>query len=244
MVEAVSDDVVVTGVVAYGEADVVVRCFSRSFGRVSCFARGARASRKRFPGLQAPSFARATFAERRGSDLKDLKELDVDTRLMDVGADLRVFGFCGYVCELLERFIPEGAPQPELFVVVDDTLTTLARRGAKAAVLRAFELQLLNTLGVLPDLSGVVDDPGAACVAYDPVRGHLLAHGDAGCLPFSDHARQAALFLLQGGAEDAVALSAEGAVDDEVLREVARLFSSWLKRQNVTLRSLEVLRAL
>ncbi len=240
MAEVVSDDVVVTGVVAYGEADVIVRCFSRSHGRISCFARGARASRKRFPGLQAPSFARATFAERRGSDLKDLKELDVDTRLMDVGSNLRVFGFCGYTCELLERFIPEGAPQPELFVMVDDTLSTLAKHGARAPVLRAFELQLLNTLGVLPDLSSVVDDPGLPCTAYDPVSGHLLAHGDTGALPFSDHARQAALFLLQGGAREAAALD----VDDEVLREVAKLFSSWLKRQNVTLKSLEVLRAL
>lgn len=243
MSEVERDVVVVSGVHPYGESDAVVRCFARERGRMGGFARGARASRKRFPGLQAPALATATFKVRRGNDgfgLVDLVDIDVDTRLMDLGSDLRAFGFCGYVAELIERFLPEGAPQPELFDVVEDTLTTLAKHGARAAVLRAFELQLLNCLGVLPDLSGVVDDPGAPCVAYDPVRGHLLAHGDAESLGFSDDARQAALFLLSGNAGAAVTLS----IDDVVLREVSRLFAAWLRRQSVRLKSIEVLRAM
>ena len=235
-----SDDVVIAGVVSFGDSDAVVRCFARDAGRVSAFARGARASRKRFPGLQAPAFARATWKSRAGSDLLQLAELDVDTRLMELGSNLRAFGFCGYVCELIERFIPEGAPQPELFDVVTDTMTALAQRGPQAVVLRAFELQLLNVLGVLPDLSGVADDDGAPCVAYDPVRGHLLARSGPQTVDFSDDARQAALFLLGGDATQALSLS----VDDDVLRQVSRLFSSWLRRQHVKLRSLEVLRAL
>ncbi|MDP2344827.1 MAG: DNA repair protein RecO [Deltaproteobacteria bacterium] len=235
-----SDDVVIAGVVSFGDSDVVVRCFARDAGRVSAFARGARASRKRFPGLQAPAFGRATWKSRAGSDMLQLVELDVDTRLMDLGSDLRAFGFCGYVAELIERFVPEGAPQPELFDVVTDTMSTIAQHGARAVVLRAFELQLLNVLGVLPDLGDVVDDPGAPCVAYDPVRGHLLARPGPQTLDFADDARQAALFLLQGDARSVLTLS----VDDEVLRQVSRLFSSWLRRQNVRLRSLEVLRSI
>ncbi len=244
-----TDFVVVSGVASYGESDAIVRFFGRASGRLGGFARGARASRKRFPGLQAPALAKARFKVRRaggqdGVGLVDLVELDIDTRLMDLGSDLRTFGFCGYVAELIERFIPEGAPQPELYDVVEQTLACLAKHGASAAVLRAFELQLLSCLGVLPDLSAVVDDAGRGdglpCVAYDPVRGHLLSHGDAQSLPFSDNARQAALFLLQGSAHDALTLS----IDDDVLRQVSRLFGSWLKRQSVRLRSLEVLRAL
>jgi hypothetical protein len=59
-------------------------------------------------------------------------------------------------------------------------------------------------------------------------------------VPFSDDARQAAMFLLGSDADDAVALP----VDDAVLREASQLFAHWLRRQGVALRSLEVLRAL
>ena len=240
--EVHSDDIVIVGVVSFGDNDAIVRCFARNAGRVSAFARGARSSRKRFPGLQAPAFAKATWKSRAGSELMLLTELDIDTRLMNLGQDLRAFGFCGYVAELVERFVPQGAPQPELFDILTATMGALALHGPRAVVLRAFELHLLNVLGVLPDLSlsGVVDDPGGACTAYDPGRGVLLAHPTAQSVDFSDDARQAAGFLLQGDAVAAVSLS----VDDEVLRQVSRLFSSWLRRQNVKLRSLAVLRAL
>jgi recombinational DNA repair protein (RecF pathway) len=238
---AVVDDVIVCSVVAFGDSDAVVRCFARDAGRTSAFARGARASKRRFPGLTAPALGRATWRPRRGSDMLDLAELDVDTRLLGLGSDLRGWAFAGYVVELVERVLPEGAPQPEFFDVVVRTLVSLARpQGTKAKALRAFELELLATLGVLPDLSDVVDDPGEACVAYDPVAGHLLAHGAPGALAFSEDARRAAIALLDvGGANDG-----EGDdVDEALLREVAVLFSSWLRRQAIELRSLDVLRA-
>jgi recombinational DNA repair protein (RecF pathway) len=114
-----------------------------------------------------------------------------------------------------------------------------APKAAATATLRAFELQLLATLGVLPDLSDVADDPGLPAAAYDAVSGHLLAHPSPGALPFSDAARQAAVFLLDGDATDARALP----VDEPVLREVATLFAGWLRRQPVELRSLAVLRS-
>ncbi len=240
MADPFSDDVIVAAVVPYGENDAVVRCFGRSTGRCAAFARGARSSRRRYPGLMAPALGRAILKPRRGTDMVDLVELDTDTRLMALSTNLRAWGFAGYVIELAERFVPEGAPLPELFDVVVDTITGLGRHGPRAAILRAFELQLLAELGVLPDLTDVVDDPGMPAVAYDAGRGHLLAHPSPGSVPFGDAARQACLFLLGSNADDAVSLP----VDDDVLREVSRIFSGWLRRQNVALKSLDVLRQL
>jgi DNA repair protein RecO (recombination protein O) len=223
----------------YGDADCVVRLLGRERGRFSAFARGARASKRRFPGLMAPALGHAIVKSRRG-DMLDLQELDVDSRLMALATELKAWGFAGYVVELVERFLPDGAPVPDFYGVVEDTLLGLARHGGRAAILRAFELRLLDELGVLPDLSEASDDPGLPVVAYDPLRGHLLAHEGPGAVPFSDDARQAALFLLSSDTDDAIALS----VDDAVLREASQLFAHWLRRQGVALRSLEVLRAL
>jgi DNA repair protein RecO (recombination protein O) len=237
---AVDDEVVVCGLVPFGDNDAIVRCFARHAGRVGAFARGARASKRRFPGLTVPALGRASWRPRRGSDLLELCALDVDTRLADVGRDLRGWAFCGYVVELIERCLPDGAVQPELFAVVVDTLAVLARPvEGRARALRAFELQLLATLGVLPDLTDVVDDPGQPCVAYDSAAGHLLGHAAPGAVAFTDPARQAALALLGGGADDALRLP----IDEPLLREVSVLFSSWLRRQGIELRSLDVLRS-
>jgi recombinational DNA repair protein (RecF pathway) len=248
-----ADDVVVCSVVPYGDSDAIVRCFAREAGLVGAFARGARASKRRFPGLTSPALARAQWRRRRGSDLLDLVELDVDARLTALGGDLRAWAFAGYVVEIVDRIAPAGAPQPELFTVVTSTLAALARPSSparKSRALRAFELQVLANLGVLPDLTGAVDVPDEAVVGYDPVRGHLLARPDGGAVPFSDAARRAALRLLDDvhAEHDDAAHDREDAVDpdlvdDAILREVAVLFAAWLRGQAIQLRSLAVLRS-
>ncbi len=187
----------------------------------------------------APALGSAMLAARRG-DMLDLKELDIDNRLMNLATELRAWGFAGYVIELVERFVPDGAPLPELFASIEDTLVALAKHGAKPAVLRAFELRLLDELGVLPDLSEAADSPGDDVTAYDVGRGALLSVATPSSVPFTEEARQTAIFLLQGDAEDAIALP----VDVDVLKVCSRLFSQWLQRQRVSLRSLEVLKQL
>lgn len=239
MAEPEGGDGVVCGVIPYADADCVVRMLGRERGRFSAFARGARASKRRFPGLMAPALGHA-IVKRRHGDMLDLVEIDVDSQLMALASDLKAWSFAGYVVELVERFVPEGAPVPGSFAVVKDTLLWLASHGGRAAILRAFELRLLDELGVLPDLGDATDDPSLPVVAYDPQRGHLLAHEAPGAVPFSEDARQAAMFLLGSDADDALALL----VDDAVMREASQLFAHWLRRQGVALRSVEVLRAL
>lgn len=63
-----------------------------------------------------------------------------------------------YLNELLMKFLPRGQPHPRLFDRYAQTLQVLATldaaaAGEEAAVLRAFELLLLQDLGLLPDLS-------------------------------------------------------------------------------------------
>ncbi|HSM92508.1 MAG TPA: DNA repair protein RecO, partial [Anaeromyxobacteraceae bacterium] len=45
---------IVLRVVDYGESDRIVTLLTRERGKVGAYARGARASRRRFPGLLEP----------------------------------------------------------------------------------------------------------------------------------------------------------------------------------------------
>lgn len=63
-----------------------------------------------------------------------------------------------YLNELLMKFLPRGQAQPFVFECYAQTLRSLAQAGGGAvsvegAALRAFELLLLQHLGLLPDLS-------------------------------------------------------------------------------------------
>lgn len=197
-----TDDVLVTGLVAYGESDVVVRFFSRSHGRLGAFARKARASRKRFPALSAPSTGRARFKESR-TDLHELLELDVHPRVMGLALDLRALGHASYLCELVERLLPEAEPAPEVFGLVDAAFGAICTTGPSARLLRALELKLLLHTGYLPDLT-VEDDAmsnEARQVAHALVSGDLLALPDVGDALLREVSRVFAAHLRrQGGA--------------------------------------------
>ncbi len=156
------DDVVITAAVPYGDTDLVVRLFSRERGRIGAFARGARASKKRFPGLFAPSLGRAALSPRHAADLFDMRELDVEPAVLGLAADLRGLAHASYLAELVERMFPEHEPAPEAFALVFEALLRIARAGPSPVLLRALELKLLLLVGYLPDLRDTDELPDEA----------------------------------------------------------------------------------
>ncbi|OGQ11317.1 MAG: DNA repair protein RecO [Deltaproteobacteria bacterium RBG_16_71_12] len=235
LVHEVRDDVVVSGLVPYGDADLVVRLLVRGLGRVGAFARGARRSRRRFPGLCAPALGRAALRERRASELWELVEVDLDPVVLGLASDPRALGFAAYLVELCERLLPEAEPNPDVFDLTTSALRVVATTGARAVLLRAFELQLLRQLGWLPDLHQV-DGP---VTAFDAEAGRLLSTPSAGAVQFPEEARAAALALL------ASPLDALPDLDPATARGVSRLFGAALAR-HVTrpLKSVAFLRSL
>lgn len=214
------DEVVVTGLVPYGDADLVVHLFTREAGRLGAFARGGQKSRRRFPGLGAPSLGRALLRERRAAELWELVELDVDPAILGLAADPRALGHGAYLVELCERLLPEAEPSPEVFALTAAAVRGVASHGARTVRLRAFELQLLRHLGWLPDLHELA----GPAVAWDPEGGRLLDRALPGAVPFPEEARQAALVLL------AAPLDQLPDVDAGTLRAVSRLFGATLAR--------------
>lgn len=228
MAEPRVDDAIVTTLVAYGEADLVVRLFTRTGGRLGTFARGAKKSKKRFAGgLQPLARGRFTFRPRPGSDLALLEEADLAEDPARLARDPECFGRASYLVELVDRLLPEGEPAPGVYDELCLALEVLARGEGDARLLRAFELRLMADGGWLPDLSGAADEPGEPVVAWDPARGELLAHPTPGSVPFGEDAQRAALALLEAP------LDGLPEVPEPTLRVVSRLFAGHLRRLQV-----------
>jgi DNA repair protein RecO (recombination protein O) len=165
--------------VDYGEADRVVTLLTEERGRISAFARGARASRRRFGGALEPfTVVDAELKERPGSDLFTLEAVAVQRAFGAIRQDLARIACAGYACELARELVREGEAQPELFALVVEYLGLLDARPADPTTLRAFELRALRAAGVVPRLDACVRCggplPAGARLRLDPGEGGML----------------------------------------------------------------------
>jgi len=153
----------------YGESDRVVAMLSEERGRLSAFARGARASQRRFGGALEPfTLVAAELRERPGAELWGLESVAVRRAFGAIRADLSRIACAGYACDLARALVRDHEPHPELFADLVALLGLLDEAPARPESLRAFELLALRDAGLSPRL-----DACARCGAPlpDPPEG-------------------------------------------------------------------------
>ena len=175
-------EAIVLRTIRYSEADVVLALYTRSHGRVSAIAKGARRTNSRLGGrLQPGVTAIVTIHEGRG-DLGTIRGASV----VDAHAGLWVAGHrlqaAACVLETVMRVMPEAEPSEEAWHLLSRTLGLLARAPAPAGPARLDPLvlgcqaKLLVVSGLLPMLGDVLALRRAA-----PAARVLAAAGGALC---------------------------------------------------------------
>lgn len=199
---------VVLRTVDYGDSDRVITLLTRDRGKVSAFARGARASRRRFGGALEPfTLLAAEARERSGSDLLGLDTVAVTRGFGALRADLARIACASYAVELARELVRDHEPHGDLFDLLVAYLEALDAGPARPAALRAFELGALRAAGLMPRL-----DACARCGAelaaglparFDAGQGGALCPGCAPTAapgaPSLSGAGVAALLRLQDG---------------------------------------------
>lgn len=188
------------------EADLVVVLLSASKGRVECHARGARKSRRRFPG-GLPSGARgeATIGVAKRGGLPPLEGFAATTDHLVLGRNLEAFAFVGYLCELADRLVAGHEGDGRAYALLDEAIAATARASPHPVALRRFELGLLAALGALPALErcsvcGASADRTREGVSFSLGRGGVLCleHGRGNPRRLSVELLDAATELLAG----------------------------------------------
>ncbi len=142
----------------WSESSLILDLFTREHGRVAVAAKGAKRPYSQLRAVLLPfqrihvNLGRAARDEP-SSDVQTLRGAEwAGGASMLTGAAL-FSGF--YLNELLMKLLARHDPHPALFDTYAATLPTLADSDdvAVEAALRAFELNLLQQVGVLPDLS-------------------------------------------------------------------------------------------
>lgn len=180
----------------YGDTDRLVTLYSRERGKTYAIARGARRSKSRFVGAQP--FVHGSFSLfSSGSGTASLSQFQILSAFRTLREDLDLMAGASYVAEVVDEMTAASDPNEEVFRLLLWSLGALEGSGeevsavpegsergirATAAVLRLFEIKILQYLGYQPHLDSCVRCGSAPGTLFHPASGGLLCEHCAGPL--------------------------------------------------------------
>ncbi len=175
-------DALVLRTTEFGESDLVVHLLTPETGRWTAMAKGARRSKKRFPGALDLFHLVRLHADRRPGRMARLD----GAVLLDAQAALRRdpvrFALACVLLERMARLAPEGAAPPDarrLFRFALDGLRMISVSTPDARLRLWTELRTLDALGLRPELRRCVRC-GQALHGDQPIH-FLIAEGGPVC---------------------------------------------------------------
>ena len=168
---------------AYQNTSMIVDVFTRSYGRLSLLAKGAKRPGSAMYGTLLP--LQCLFLSWGGrSELKTLYSAEIESKgqpMLD--GDHIYLGM--YLNELLVRLLHKEEAHAQMFDYYQHCLQQLAQESDDEIVLRYFELQLLEELGYAVNLETACDTSSEIesnnMYSYIPERGFVsqqVHHGD------------------------------------------------------------------
>jgi len=137
------------------ETSLIVSWLTPNLGRVSTVAKGARRPKSPFLGkLDLFYEADFSFTRSRRSELHTLREVSLLETHSGLRREMNCLQQASYAAALIEQSTEKETPLGEIFELMRDFLRHLTQRPPLPRSLYAFELKLLNVLGLQPDLPG------------------------------------------------------------------------------------------
>lgn len=143
---------------SYGESDLIITFYSREFGKIKGIAKGAKRSKKRFANVFEPfSLTNIIFSRKNRDALAFIESCDIINHYSPIRQDLEKTLTASYFIDLTDHFSPEGKSNDDLFMLLADFLSLLARENVSDAAIRFFEMRLLKITGFEPSLTACVN---------------------------------------------------------------------------------------
>ena len=135
------------------ETSLIVHWLTPNFGRMATVAKGARRLKSPFLG-KLDLFYRVdfSFSRSRRSDLHLLREVGLRETHSALRQNLPALRQATCAAAFIEQATETETPLPAVFDLLGGFLDTLCRHQTASQMLFAFELKLLNELGLNPDL--------------------------------------------------------------------------------------------
>ncbi len=160
------------------ETSLIVQWLTPDLGRVATVAKGARRPKSPFRG-KLDLFFRADFSFQRSrrSELHNLREVALRETHSALRHELGYLQQASYCSALIEQTTETATPLGNIFQLMSDLLTHLPSRPPQPLTIFAFEMKLLNELGLNPDLAEAKLSAGSKQILHKFVEldwGNLL----------------------------------------------------------------------
>src|SRR3954470_11540090 len=137
------------------ETSLIVHWLTRELGRIATVAKGARRPKSSFGGkLDLFHECELLVTRSRRSELHTLKEVSLIESHHELRLDLGRLNRVVYGAALLEQCTETDTPVPELFELLARYIVAVEKQDGPLTVF-AFELKLLEALGMAPDLASL-----------------------------------------------------------------------------------------
>jgi DNA repair protein RecO (recombination protein O) len=147
------------------ETSVIVHWLTPGPGRLATVAKGARRPKSPFRG-KLDLFYEAQFSFARGrSELHTLREVVVTDTHSRIREELGWIQQASYFASFIEHATETDTPLPDIHELMSDVLKRLCDCPAQPRTVFAFELKMLDRLGLQPDLTQAVLAPGTRQIA-------------------------------------------------------------------------------
>ncbi len=143
------------------ETSLIVHWLTPEFGRIATVAKGARRARSPFRGkLDLLYLADFSFSRSRRSELHTLREAVLRETHSALREELAYLQQASYCAALIEQTTETETPLPAIFKLMRGLLDHLPNQSPQPQTIFAFELKLLNELGLKPELAKSKLTPG------------------------------------------------------------------------------------
>jgi DNA repair protein RecO (recombination protein O) len=144
-------DAIVIRSVAWSETSLIVTLFTRSFGKVSAVAKGARRLKSPFEtSLDLLAKSETVFILKSSETLDILTESKLIRRFRSGQRSLLAWNCGFYLAELVFSLTENHLAMPHVFDALDLSLEKLDEMGEPAKIVLSFEMEFLRELGHLP----------------------------------------------------------------------------------------------
>ena len=149
----------------YRDTSMLGSFYTRDFGKIRGIVKGIRDTRSRFASSLEPFSLNEIlfYRRRRGGDLHQVTQVDCVSSFSGLREDLERLSYASYLTELLNELVEVEDPSPEIFDLMNDSLLFLETGASPKRVARIFEVKLLESLGLVPEIRSCV-----VCEAKSP----------------------------------------------------------------------------
>lgn len=171
----IKTDAIVIRSTDYGEGNKIITLFTKTHGKISVMARGAKKVKSRMHGT-TQMFSYGQYIIYLGKDMGTLNQADLHDYYQDIYYDIEKTAFAAYVVELADKVLEPREPNPYFFEQTLASIQHINKGKDLDIVARIFEMKVFQAAGYKPNLHKCT-----VCGSEDSFVGFSVYHGGFIC---------------------------------------------------------------